>query len=234
MASIEQFSWVLFDADDTLFHFNAFLGLKHLFAGLNIQFTEHDFVTYQSINKPLWAKYQQGVISAEEIKQRRFALWANQLGCSAQDLEHSFMSIMAKICNPIEGAIELLDALKGMVRLGIITNGFSSLQQPRLEHTGWQDYFDLVVVSEQVGAAKPHQAIFSHALSLMGNPQPEHILMVGDNPDSDILGGLNAGLHTCWFNPQQTEVPQNIRPHFQVASLSELKCVLFGHTPVSA
>lgn len=226
MSLINHFSWVLFDADDTLFHFDAFIGLQNLFAGYSVVFTEQDYQEYQLVNKPLWVEYQNGLITAEQLQHRRFSTWAERLNCSPHDLNHSFMIIMAEVCTPIAGAIPLLAALKDKVRLGIITNGFTQLQQARLEQTGLKEYFDLLIISEEVGCAKPHAGIFRHALNLMGNPAPERVLMVGDNPDSDILGGNNAGMHTCWFNLHQKESTQVIKAHYEVTSLAQLQCLL--------
>lgn len=227
MAFIKNFSWVLFDADDTLFHFDAFSGLRHLFSGFNLVFTEQDYAEYQSVNKPLWVEYQKGNISSLYIQQQRFTLWEQRLNCPAQELNNSFMTIMAQICTPIAGVVPLLDSLKDKVGLGIVTNGFTQLQQERLKRTGLHDYFDLLVISEEVGVAKPHKAIFDHTLALMGNPIPEQVLMVGDNPDSDIVGGMNAGLQTCWFNQHQQEAPEGITPHYQVSSFEQLHRLLF-------
>ncbi|BCQ46928.1 hypothetical protein ERHA55_44550 [Erwinia rhapontici] len=125
-----------------------------------------------------------------QLQHQRFESWAAKLDVSAQDLNSGFLSAMAEICTPLVGAVDLLNALKGRVKIGIITNGFTALQQARLERTGFLGVFDLLVISEQVGYAKPHPAIFDYALTRMGNPARERVLMVGDNPDSDILGGL--------------------------------------------
>jgi 5'-nucleotidase len=133
---------------------------------------------------------------------------------------------MADICAPLHGASKLLNTLRGKVKLGIITNGFTELQQVRLERTGFRDHFDVLIISEQVGVAKPHPDIFEHALSVMGHPSRDKVLMVGDNPDSDILGGLNAGLHTCWVNADNKPEPADIKPHYQVSSLTELESLL--------
>lgn len=228
MSSINDFSWVLFDADDTLFHFDAFTGLQHLFARFNVVFTEKNYAEYELINKPLWVDYQNGTITAEQLQHQRFASWASRVNCSPEDLNSSFISIMAEICTPIAGAVSLLDAIRERVRLGIITNGFTQLQQARLERTGLKNYFDVLVISEQVGVAKPHKAIFEHTLALMGNPLPSQVLMVGDNPDSDILGGINAGFHTCWFNQHQREAPQGINPNYEVSSLEQLQHLLMN------
>jgi putative hydrolase of the HAD superfamily/5'-nucleotidase len=133
---------------------------------------------------------------------------------------------MAEICTPIDGAVSLLAALNGEARLGIITNGFTDLQQARLERTGLGHHFEVLVISEQVGMTKPDRQIFDHALSLMGDPARDRVLMVGDNPDSDIRGGINAGLDTCWVNADGRAAPEAMMPTYQVSSLAELESLL--------
>ncbi|MCS3608086.1 MULTISPECIES: pyrimidine 5'-nucleotidase [Erwinia] len=220
---LKDWDWILFDADDTLFHFDAFAGLQRLFQQYDVQFSRADYDDYQAINKPLWVDYQNGAISALQLQHQRFESWAAKLDVTAQDLNSGFLSAMAEICTPLVGAVDLLNALKGRVKIGIITNGFTALQQARLERTGFLGVFDLLVISEQVGYAKPHPAIFDYALTRMGNPARERVLMVGDNPDSDILGGINAGLATCWLNAEGRAQPEGINPTWQVTSLKELQ-----------
>ncbi|MBP2152745.1 MULTISPECIES: pyrimidine 5'-nucleotidase [Erwinia] len=220
---LKDWDWILFDADDTLFHFDAFAGLQRLFQQYDVQFSRADYDDYQAINKPLWVDYQNGAISALQLQHQRFESWAAKLDVTAQDLNSGFLSAMAEICTPLVGAVDLLNALKGRVKIGIITNGFTALQQARLERTGFLGVFDLLVISEQVGYAKPHPAIFDYALTRMGNPARERVLMVGDNPDSDILGGINAGLATCWLNADGRAQPEGINPTWQVTSLKELQ-----------
>lgn len=227
---LKNYSWILFDADDTLFHFDAFSGLKLMFSLYDVTFTPQDYAEYESINRALWIEYQNGAINAEELQTRRFITWADQLQCRPQVLNHAFLEAMAEICVPLDGAISLLNALKGQAKLGIITNGFTNLQQTRLERTGLTEYFELLVISEQVGFAKPHPGIFDHSLAIMGHPTRDQVLMVGDNPDSDILGGLNAGLQTCWLNRHNKLLPNGIVPHYEVRSLKELEHLLVGDT----
>lgn len=230
---MKNYSWILFDADDTLFHFDAFLGLKRMFSPFDVVFTEQDYDEYQFINKALWVEYQDGTINAQQLQCRRFDIWADRLECLPQDLNSAFLRSMAEICTPLDGASSLLGALQGKSQLGIITNGFTELQQARLERTGLQEHFDVLVISEQVGIAKPNKAIFDHTLALMGNPPRDKVLMVGDNPDSDILGGINAGLDTCWFNQHNRTAPEGIKPHYQVSSLKELQHLLLGESCLS-
>jgi len=221
-----KYKWILFDADDTLFHFDAFSGLQRMFSRHNINFTRDDYSQYQSVNAPLWVDYQNGEITAKQLQHNRFQSWAEKLQVSAQTLNNDFISAMAEICTPLPGAKALLDSLHGKVKMGIVTNGFTALQEIRLQRTGFSDYFSSLTISEEVGVAKPDSDIFNHAFAAMGQPQKQDVLMVGDNLHSDILGGINAGIDTCWLNIAGLDNPENITPSYQVRSLDELQLLL--------
>ncbi|WP_029684550.1 pyrimidine 5'-nucleotidase [Tatumella saanichensis] len=226
---LTQFDCIIFDADETLFSFDAFHGLQRMFEGYQFSFSVEDYQAYQAVNKPLWVAYQDGEISASELQTRRFLPWAERLGVQPTELNQRFLQSMAEICQPLDGAAALLDSLKRKVKLAIITNGFTALQQARLQRTGFSGYFDAVVISEQVGVPKPDPTIFEHTLNLLGNPPAERVLMVGDTPESDILGGIRAGMKTCWLDHGQRSLPETISPTWQVRDLAELRVLLNGH-----
>ena len=221
-----KYQWILFDADETLFHFDAFKGLQLMFSRFDVNFGHHDFEHYQTVNKPLWVDYQEGRITAEQLQNIRFQGWADKLMTTTGVLNSAFMQAMADICSLLPGAMELIQALSGKVKMGIITNGFTELQSIRLERTGLKDMFYPLIISEQVGIAKPDIGIFQHALSHMGNPDKSRVLMVGDNLHSDILGGINAGFDTCWLNWQGDMNTAGITPSYQVDSLAALQRIL--------
>lgn len=223
-----KYRWVLFDADDTLFHFDAYQGLRLMFARFALEFGEQDYAQYQRVNKPLWVDYQGGRITAAQLQTTRFQTWADRLGVSPAQLNDGFLAAMGEICTLLPGAGELLQALAGKVRMGLVTNGFTALQTVRLQRVGLEHLFDPVVISEQVGVAKPDARIFEHAFAGMGDPPRAQVLMVGDNPHSDILGGLNAGIDTCWVNAAGLPRPEGIVPHREVASLAELQAWLLA------
>lgn len=224
-----NWDWILFDADETLFTFDAFGGLQRMFLDYSVTFTAEDFQDYQAVNKPLWVDYQNGAITSLQLQHRRFDSWAERLSVPPGELNDAFMNAMAEICAPLPGAVSLLDALQGKVKMGIITNGFTSLQQIRLERTGLRDHFDQLIISEEVGVAKPDSRIFDYALEKAGNPDRSRVLMVGDTAESDILGGINAGLATCWLNMHQRVLPEHIKPTWTVNSLNELEQLLCKH-----
>ncbi|GHB68306.1 dUMP phosphatase [Psychrosphaera saromensis] len=226
-----KYQWVLFDADETLFHFDILSGLTCMFARYGVNFIQSDFDEYQSVNKPLWVQYQNGEISAQQLQITRFTLWGNKLNVQPQELNEQFLDAMAEICKPLDGALALVTNLhKRGVKMGIITNGFAQLQEIRLQRTGFKPYFSPVVISELVGVAKPHPDIFTYALTNMNNPAPEQVLMVGDTLESDILGGNNAGFDTCWLNHHNVSDSKStstaIKPTYQVTSLTKLLVLL--------
>lgn len=223
-----KYSWVLFDADETLFSFDAYQGLQTMFSRLGVEFSREDFEEYQLVNKPLWVKYQDGEVSAQQLQEDRFVAWGERLNIHPSELNRLFLDAMADICKPLPFVVEALEQISKHARLGIITNGFTQLQSIRLERTGLSHFFDHVIISEEVGTAKPDVAIFNVALEKMGFPDKKQVLMVGDNPHSDVLGGLNAGIETCWLNVDEAPTPEGITPHYEVKCWKELQTLLLS------
>ncbi|CAH0536981.1 pyrimidine 5'-nucleotidase [Vibrio marisflavi] len=223
-----KYDWILFDADETIFHFDAFKGMQLMFKRKGVEFTASDYHQYQQLNKPLWDKYQQGLVTATEIKHTRFELWADKLDTTTMDLNSSFLQAMADICTLLPGAKELIESLYDKARLAIITNGFVELQSIRLEKVGLADRFEHVFISEEVGIAKPDSGIFDYAMNKMGQPDRAKVLMVGDNLHSDIVGGNNYGIDTCWLNRSGEALHETIKPNYTVSCLHELNALLLN------
>lgn len=223
-----QYQWILFDADETLFSFNSYWGMKAMLARYQIDFSEQDYADFQAINKPLWVAYQNGEITAEDIQTRRFAALSAQTGVTPLQLNQELMAEMALVSKPLEGVVDMLNALYGKVKMGIITNGFTDLQQKRLENTNTSHFFEMVVVSEQVGVAKPDRQVFDYAFSLMGDFDKSKVLMVGDTLASDILGGNNSGIDTCWFNLSKIPNETHIKPTYEIHSMESLIEIVEG------
>ncbi|ETX11501.1 dUMP phosphatase [Marinomonas ushuaiensis DSM 15871] len=227
-----KYQWILFDADETIFYFDNFAGLKNMFSRYDVSFSQTDFDEYQSLNKPLWVEYQNGQINAEQLQNHRFKHWSDKLNISTSELNSQFLDSMAEICKTLPGATELITYLhENNIKMGIITNGFAQLQQIRLERTGLQSYFLPVVISELVGVAKPNPLIFQHAYEQMGAPDKAQVLMVGDTLESDILGGNNFGFDTCWLNHHDKDYTAEVQPTFQIRNLQELLDIIKNNAP---
>lgn len=221
-----KYEYILFDADETLFSFDNFKGIKRLMAGYGYEFSSSDYAEYQTKNKALWAQYQNHIIDAEHLQLERFSKLAALANISAKQLNNEFLDVMVDICEPLPGAINLLNYLKGRASLSIITNGLIRMQHKRIAHTGLDGFFDCLVISEEFGKPKPHISIFEHTFALLENPDKSKILMVGDTLSSDILGGQNAGIDTCWLQHEGINNDTDILPTYTIKHLDELLAIV--------
>ena len=219
---------VLFDADGTLFDFQR--AERHALAQTMARFDfdyddERHPALYTTINRDLWRQLEQGTLTAATLKVERFRrfLAGCEVALAPEVFSGEYLRQLATASHLLDGAEALLAAIRPRVRLGIVTNGLAEVQRPRLARSAIGPLFDTVVVSEEIGVAKPDARIFEHALRQLQHHDRDTVLMVGDSLESDIQGGLNAGLRTCWFNPSGAANGTAIEPAFEVASLWELR-----------
>ena len=117
---------------------------------------------------------------------------------------------------------KVLRELSEVATLAVVTNGFQKVQIRRLAESGVLNFMEDVFVSEKMDSEKPNRRIFDAALRALGVENREHVLVVGDGLSSDIQGGVNAGLDTCWYNPSHAENPGKVVPTYEIADLKEL------------
>lgn len=198
-----MYEWILFDADNTIWDFDAAeaSALERTLLERDLEWSEEVLGTYRLINRAAWADYEAGTLPKEQLRDIRFRrlLEHYRHDHPAEALSLSYRTYLAASNHLLPGARDVLDALHGKYRLGLITNGLQEVQRPRLANTGIAPYFDFIVISDEIGAAKPDPAFFDHANREMGNPDPADVLVVGDNPNADIRGALNYGFHACWL-----------------------------------
>jgi putative hydrolase of the HAD superfamily len=138
------------------------------------------------------------------------------------EMNAKYISFLINESNLISGALSLLNFFKGKIPMGILTNGLKEAQRPRLSKADITHYFDHIIVSDEIGMSKPNPEIFTLAKLTLGNIPSENILLVGDNPYSDIEGAQNFGFKTIWFNTKQKELPQKIQPTMTVSKLEDI------------
>ncbi|MCP4422002.1 MAG: noncanonical pyrimidine nucleotidase, YjjG family, partial [Chloroflexi bacterium] len=196
-----SYQWLLFDADGTLFDYyqaeDAALAQNFLLHGLDFQ--ANDRLRYREINHQFWLRFEQGQVTSGALRVGRFRqLFAElNIDLDVNLFSQTYLEQLAQQAPLLEGAAELIEALNGRYRLALITNGLADVQYPRLERSGLQTYFTAVIVSDEVGVAKPNPLIFDEAFSRMGNPAKEEVLIIGDSLSSDMTGGINYGIDTC-------------------------------------
>jgi len=224
------YSWLLFDADGTLFDFDRAeaqaLELTLNQAGDQLSLAELDLYrqVFKRINGDLWRLFEDGGISQDALKVTRFAKLVDETGLSGdpQAMSAMYLANLALNSDLLPGAEELLKALDGNYQMAMITNGLKSVQRPRFGRAAITAHFAAIIISEEVGVAKPDPRIFDAAFEAMGQPRREEVLIIGDSLTSDIAGGINYGIDTCWYNPNQRAKPGDMAIRYEVQTLFQL------------
>ena len=138
-----------------------------------------------------------------------------------------YLENLGQFADLIDGAEELLQSLYGRIGMVLMTNGLSAVQRSRLAKSALERYFAEVVISEEVESSKPDGRIFDVAFEKMGNPEKEDVLIVGDSLTSDMRGGIDYGIDTCWFNPQG-RARDGVAVRYEIRSLHELEKIVRG------
>ncbi len=218
---------VLLDADDTIFDFaacerSAFGGLC---AALGVPFDGELLVRYQRINERLWAKLARGETTTGRLRSQRFAeLWHLMPG-DAERVGDQFIALLGEQCAMFPGARQALVDLSAKLPLALVTNGIGDAQRSRLLAAGIDKLFASVVVSEDIGAAKPEKLPFITALSTLGAAAKDAV-MVGDSAENDIAGAQRVGLHTIWVNSGGQAYPFEQKPSHETRSLAEAVLII--------
>jgi putative hydrolase of the HAD superfamily len=121
---------------------------------------------------------------------------------------------------PYPDAVEVLEALAGRYRLGVVTDGSPAVQRAKLAISGLDRYFRSVAVSGEVGACKPDPAGFRKVLAELG-AAPEYAAMIGNNAARDVLGAAGLGLYSVWVR-RDGWPPGDVLPDAEITALSEL------------
>lgn len=226
------YTWLLFDADGTLFDYDRAeeKALLTTFRQLNIPYQPAYGSLYRRFNAEVWEAFEAGKISAERLRVERFARLLEAIEVHADALEFStcYLLNLSHGTDLMPGAVETLQALKPVYRLALITNGLKDVQRPRLQRAGIAHFFEVIAISEEIGAAKPDPAFFDALFAQLGNPPREQALVIGDGLTSDIQGALQYGLDACWYNPRYLP-PQPLYPaRFEIHHLEELPALLNG------
>lgn len=217
---------ILLDLDDTLFDFKLAekVALTKTLIHLGIEPTEEVLARYSYLNDAQWKLLEEGKLTREEVKVRRYQLLFDEIGkdCSPYSATVYYEGQLGIGHYFMEGAEELLKALHGVYRLYLASNGCASVQKGRIESAGIAKYFDDIFISQAIGYDKPSINFFKSCFSKIPDFKKHETLIVGDRLSSDIRGGLEAGITTVWYNPEREINNTDIVPHYEIGSLMDL------------
>ena len=222
---------IFFDLDDTLLDFRRAEreALSRAFRLFEIDPTPAVLERYHILNRQQWELLEEGKLTRAQVLTRRFDLLFAELDIarSSQEICDCYESFLAQGHFFVPGAPELLETLAPRYNLYLASNGAAAVQRSRLKSADMERYFKGIFISEEMPADKPSPAFFKACFSTIPDFEPAAALMVGDSLTSDIRGGRDAGLRTCWFNPEGSPSRPDIHPDYIVPSLADLPALLY-------
>lgn len=226
-----KYKHIIFDLDNTLLDYELAetKALEELFDFYHI---EGDFKAlqyrYKTINNGYWKLFEEGRVSLDELKTQRHKEFMIQIGkkeIDPDDCANQYARFLSQSAFPLPGSYEILDYLREKgYNLVLASNGLPDVQYPRLKASDMHEYFSFIGISQELGYQKPHAQFFTELFDKSEIDDREGVLMIGDSINSDIRGGINAGIATCWYNPK--EKISETKADYDIKSLLELKNIL--------
>ena len=223
-----KYTTLLIDADNTLLDFSLSekLSITQTFKELGLPYDEKNVALYQKINDECWKELEKGLLTNKQVYTVRFERYLKQIGENYDTtvINEKYFSLLSECTYKMDGCDEILDYLKEKYALYIVTNGAAFNQNNRIRKSGLINKINGYFISEEIGFKKPQKEFFDYVMERIEEKDKSKILVVGDSLSSDILGGINAGIDTCFINWDKKETKLNIT--YTVNNLYELKNIL--------
>ena len=223
---MSRYQYLLFDADNTLFDFDA--ANHNAFARTceycGLTYSEELYEFYESINRPLWQQLDRGEVTKEFLVVERFRRFLAAMNVEADPAECNRIQLAGLGSSTVllPHALEVIETLSRTHKLYIVTNAVASVQRSRLANSAIAPYITAAFISEEAGAAKPSRAYFDYVFAHIEGITPENCLVIGDSLSSDIRGANNAGLPCCWYNLNSEPRPEDLTIDYEIHDLREL------------
>lgn len=230
MKKLGNFRTILMDVDGTLFDFEASErnALSETFKKYGYVLTEEIRNIYERINKDLWKQFEQGKIDRNTVIYSRFGKLFKEIGIDDDGIafEDDYQRILGMQHHLLEDALEVVQYLHAKYDLYIVTNGVTATQMQRLKDSTLDRYVKDIFVSEATGFQKPMKEYFDYCFARIRDIDKSRTMIIGDSLTSDIKGGNNAGITTCWYNPKGIKNDTDAVVDIEIRELRELYQIL--------
>lgn len=219
---------ILWDVDGTLLDFSAAerTAIRTLFNEFGLgECTDEMLTRYAAINTRFWERLERNEITKPQVLIGRFEQFFGEFGIDksiAAPFNERYQSCLGDTIVYRDDSIRLIEYLRGRVQQYVVSNGTIVAQTKKLERSGLGERMDGVFLSERLGAEKPNPAFFEKIFESIRPDDLSQVMIVGDSLTSDIRGGMNAGIVTCWYNPEGKPVPEGYRVDFMISHLFDL------------
>ena len=218
--------YLFLDMDDTILDFKKAeaVAIRKTLADFDVLPTDAVCERYSYINQLHWEALERKEITREQVLTGRFEVLFGELGVSVdpQECASRYTKNLAQGDFILPGAEAVLQALRGKYKLYLASNGTTWVQKERIAGSGIAKYFDDIFISQEMGANKPAPEFFAPCFAKIPGFDKAKTMIVGDSLTSDILGGKNVGIATCWYNPKQKPAKPEITPDYEIQKLSDL------------
>ena len=218
---------ILWDMDGTLLNFLAAekAAIRDCFRRFELgEITDEQIARYSKINIRYWERLERGEITKPEVLIGRFHEFFEEMHLNpevAEPFNEVYQVSLGDTVVYCDDSLNLVKSLAGRVHQYIVSNGTIVAQTKKLKTSGFGEIVDGVFLSEQVGFEKPAKAFFDRVFAEIPD-SPENCMIVGDSLTSDIQGGINAGIRTCWYNPAGKPNARGIHPDIEIKNLHEI------------
>lgn len=229
---MRKYTTVFWDLDQTLLDFDCSMeyALQAVFAQYGLKINEEMTARYSVINRSYWLRLESGELSKEQVTVGRFRTFFEELGIthvSPEELNVDYQRELGSVFFFMEGAKELVALLKERgYRQYVVTNGVNATQANKMRLSGLDRIMDGVFVSELMGYPKPRKEFFDGCFAALSDVDRNKCILVGDSLTSDMRGAENAGITSCWFNPEKQEKDVDVRTDYEIRRLEELISIL--------
>jgi YjjG family noncanonical pyrimidine nucleotidase len=225
-----KYTTILIDADDTLLDFKRAEhdALTKTLESFSIEPSDLVTSVYSEINDGYWKLLEKGGITKEALRVRRFEDLCTHFGFNknAERMASIYEKTLGTMTYLLNGALELCRDLSSRYRLYIVTNGIKDVQMGRLYNSEIKDLFITAFVSEEMGSEKPRVEYFDAVAERIPEFDKEKTIIIGDSLSSDIKGGINYGIDTCWYNPKNKAAPKDMEITYIVNSFDDIRKLL--------
>lgn len=227
-----EIKYILWDIDETLinFGFAETSALKATFQNYNIgECTDEKIKVYKEINEKYWKRLERGEISKKEVLEGRFKEFFSLYNIDTSivpEFNMDYLKATGDYAYYNTNAEKVVNELKGKYKQYAATNGTVIAQNKKMANSGLDKILDGIFISEEIGFNKPSKEFFDAIFKKVGSNNPNDYMIIGDSLSSDMLGGKNSGIKTCWYNPKHKQNSTDYMPNYEIHDLNEVLDIL--------
>lgn len=235
---MKRYETILWDVDGTLLNFlkSQEFALKKAFSDYRLTIAQDTVSLYSEINDSYWKRFEQGEIAKEEVLYGRFESLFRVLSereeiekdvIPVKKFQQAYQTYLGSVYFYQDDSLELCKKLQKDFQQYVVTNGVEWTQRNKLQLAGFVELMDDIFISEVIGVPKPDKRFFEACFSQIPDFSREKTIIIGDSLSSDMAGGNQAQIATCWYNPGNLPQKGDVRIDYEIRNLWEVENILW-------